>query len=106
MKIPEKVKIGGIDYEVIMVPLKSEELNYGDAIGSITHTDCKIWINKDMPIQKQQETLIHEIIHAIDVFVGDSNCEYFEENVESFGKVLYQVLRDNNLNITGKREPV
>ncbi|MTI62261.1 MAG: hypothetical protein FH762_20140 [Firmicutes bacterium] len=64
MKLPEKVKIGGINYEVLLVPLKSEELNYGDAIGSIIHSECKIWINKEMPLQKQQETLLHEIIHA------------------------------------------
>lgn len=93
MKLPEKIKIGGIDYEVLLVPLKSEELNYGDVIGSIIHSECKIWINKEMPLQKQQETLLHEIIHAIDVFIGDSNHEDFEENVESFGKVLSSIKR-------------
>ena len=99
LQLPDRIKIGGIDYEVILVPLKSEELDYGDNIGCIRHTDCKIWINKDMPVQKQQETLIHEIIHAIDVFIGDRDHEKPEEHVEEFGKVLYQVLRDNDLNI-------
>lgn len=99
VELPKQIKIGGIEYRIILLPLKSEELNYGENIGMISHTECKIYINKDMPIQKQQETLIHEIIHGIDVFIGDNNHESFEENVEMFGRVLFQVLKDNDLKI-------
>ena len=93
-KIPKKLKIGGIVYTIESVPRK--ELFYADmaetdmCIGEIT-IDCSlIKISKDADINQQWVTLFHEIIHAL-------NCKIKETETEYLAQGIYQVLSDNKL---------
>lgn len=86
MNVPEVIKIGGHIYTVLLVD--GEELN-GDC-GEMNATRSIIRIRKDMPQSQIEETLLHEVLHAI-------NSGLSEETVGFLSSAIYQVLKDNNL---------
>ncbi len=99
MKIPKKLKIGGLWFQVVE---SADVANQGNAFGSMHCRQQKIFIEPSETQQKKEDTLIHEILHAIWWSVG--LCERFKDNpkieeeiVASLGNSLYQVLKDNRL---------
>lgn len=93
MKIPESVRINGIEYPVEYVA----DLNDGAHIcnGRIYFNTCKIHLNPDTQgYEKQCVTLLHEILHAL-LFNGRIELNNEEEVVEVLSNGLYQVLQDN-----------
>lgn len=93
MKIPNKMRIAGIDYKVIKE--KSMALNEGLA-GSHTAHLCEIRLQtKGYNQQKTEQTFFHEVIHAI----GDHyiNNELTERQVDNLATGIYQVLKDNKI---------
>lgn len=94
MKIPDKVRICGIDYTVELV---SSLDNGSDVLyGKIDHKNSVIYLNKgNHAHQYQCITLLHEILHGIENYARlelGKNTEYILD-VLAFG--LYQVLQDN-----------
>ena len=90
MKIPESVRINGIEYPVEYVT----DLNDGAHIcnGRIYFNTCKIHLNPDTQgYEKQCVTLLHEILHAL-LFNGRIELNNEEEVVEVLSNGLYQVL--------------
>jgi len=98
--ILDKIKVAGIDYEVEEVDVVILEGNTNYA-GSCLYIESKIELLKDLPITKKEQTLVHEIIHAC-LFEAGFN-EHDEYLVNRLGIVLYQVLKDNNLNFCDER---
>lgn len=98
MKIPEKIKIGGIDYKIRLVEGDGKELDAGGCIGKLDNFECKIYIADNIDKQRQVEVLIHEVVHGILDYIGFSEELHSEDNVEKIGRVLFQVLRDNDMN--------
>jgi hypothetical protein len=94
MKIPESIRIGGVEYAVLYTPdlVVENQLCYG----YICFDDSTIQIlsNRDMGVQRQGVTLWHEILHGIREHSG-MVIENEEEIVEMFSKGIYQVLQDN-----------
>lgn len=94
MKIPESVRIGGVEYAVRFTP----DLVVGNQLcyGYICFDDSTIQIleNRDMGVQRQGVTLWHEILHGIREHSG-MHIEDEEAIVEMFSKGIYQVLQDN-----------
>lgn len=89
MKIPTTLKIGGHIYtieQVERVDTTPGENNCGDC----ELQNSRIRIKKGMPQSQKEETLLHEILHALDT-------EMPEKQVNNLGFKLYQVLADNNL---------
>ena len=90
----ETIKIGGIDYVV-----KYEEIECADGIqfGSVRYDKTEIVIN-DVKVtkQKQDQTLMHELIHAMLHEVGLDELSNDEVVVNQIGIILYQVLKDND----------
>jgi hypothetical protein len=82
MKIPNKVKVGGIVWKVEMV----SELK--DINGYLDFATGVIKIDSRMPEDIKKLTLLHEIIHSI-------NCQFGEEEIQYISSILYQVLKDN-----------
>ena len=82
MKIPKQLLVGGINYEVRLAKMK--------CAGIILRNCNLIKINKDLSKQQQEESLFHEIVHAI-------NWEMSEKETELLAQALYQVLHQNNL---------
>lgn len=94
MKIPESVRIGGVEYAISYV----ENLRYGNqlAYGHIDYDNCKIELSATDGIghQKRCQTLLHEILHGVRQHAG-LEIENEEAVIEMFAKGIYQVLQDN-----------
>lgn len=98
MKIPEKINISGIEYEVIKTegPLVVD----GDQVyGMIDYNNRKIKL--DTNIQDEQgvkSTFIHEVLHGI---VFDRQIDWKNDGeetiIEQLSRGLYSILKDNDL---------
>ena len=103
MKLPSKdftVKIGPFTYDVIYSVEVSEQ---SSSYGSINHSTFKIFIDSSKPKQRQEESFVHEIIHAIfsasgigdRVAEGEKHPAQEEEITGVFGTWMYQFIQDN-----------
>ena len=94
MKIPESIRIGGVEYEIGYVDnLRSgNELLYGE----IDYGESKINLSTTDGTGHQHRciTLWHEILHGIRNHAG-LEIEKEEEIVDMFARGIYQVLQDN-----------
>jgi len=102
MKLPERLKIGGHEYDIIF-PYAFKERT--DILGQcdfdlkelrISEIDGGGNIRVDSAILV---TFIHEILHAIDFQTGEKifNTNEGEKWIEGISEGLYQVLNDNKL---------
>lgn len=90
----DSIKIGGITYAI-----KREEIecNNGIQFGEIDYGKTQITINDVKVVrQKQDQTLMHEMIHAIMHEAGLDELNNDETVVNQLGIVLYQVLKEND----------
>jgi hypothetical protein len=83
---PKQLKVGGHIYKVILV--ESDDIQKD--CGECAVDKLEIKIKKNMPQTMQEETLIHEAIHAM-------NFDLPEESVQYLSMAFYQLLKDNNL---------
>lgn len=94
MKIPDFVRIGGVEYEVFD---NQPSLNDGENLlyGQIDYRESTIRLS-DLREGHQMKciTLLHEILHGIRNHAG-LEIENEEEVVDMFARGLYQVLQDN-----------
>lgn len=96
MKIPNKVRIGGVDYEIktesnvrIGNDLAFGKIDYGDCIITLSDTDGKNH-------QHRCITLWHEILHGITEHAClDLPQDDEEKIIDTLAKGIYQVLQDN-----------
>ena len=87
IKIPKKLKIGAIEYEVNMVAgLKLYRGNWGEA-GYISHT---IDIDNLLPDIDRMATYIHEALHVID---SEYVCGIDEDNIERLGNGVLKIFQ-------------
>ncbi|WP_105107665.1 hypothetical protein [Streptococcus suis] len=87
----ETVKIGGITYTVSKEPdLQGKSGEWGH----IEYKTGKIVLDDSTNQQIEDQTLIHEITHGILVEAG--YVQHEEEQADRIGKILYQVLTDND----------
>lgn len=84
-KIPSKLKIGGITYEVKLISGLAD-------CGSTKFDNSTILINKDQTEERQATTLLHEIIEVISEH-NDLNLSH--QTIQTFESNLFQVLVDN-----------
>lgn len=94
MKIPESVRIAGVEYAV----REQAHLNDGAnlAYGFINFETSEILLTSTIPVSHQRKciTLLHEILHGIREANGMEIADE-EEIVDMFAKGMYQVLQDN-----------
>lgn len=87
MKIPQKIKIFSHTYRVKLVP--SSEID-DNSCGTTDSAVNLIKIRNDLTKTQLEETFFHEIIHAM-------NSEIKESEVEWLAQGLYSILTINNL---------
>ena len=101
MKIPDKVRVGSIDYDVTVGedPLI---INGVQALGYCDYMDSTIKLDKSIQGDQQVEvTFLHELIHSmfndckIDLVNYGLEYEQMEYIVDSLAYSLHQVIRDN-----------
>lgn len=103
MKIPESVRIGGVEYEVID---NVSGLNDGQNVlaGEINYNDSVIRLNEVVAgHQMKCITLWHEILHGIRDHAGIEIADE-ETVVELFARGIYQVLQDNGARLFDLKE--
>lgn len=93
--VPEKVRIGGVDYHIKYDPSLNDgrnvlmgEIQYSTGQIRLNNTDCNAY-------QVMELTLWHEIVHGIFRHFGKENWNDDEELVETVARGVYMVLQDN-----------
>ena len=90
-KIPSKVKIGGLEYNIsIEENMTRDRARYGESCGN----KHEIKIDPSSSQQLQETTFIHEILHQID-FVY--NIDLKHEQVYALEAGIYAFLKSNSL---------
>ena len=94
MKIPSKINICGIIYDVIFESVKCNHMTEEALWGNVIHRECVIYLNDTINTQKQWQTFFHEVTHAI---AENYSIKINEDDVNRFANCFYQVLKDNQL---------
>ena len=88
----EKIKVGGVTYDV--VEKEYIELSGGrNYQGVCCYGDTEIQIIKSLSAERKEQTLVHELTHAIFYEAGFE--EQDEDMINRLSIVLHQVLQDN-----------
>lgn len=103
MNYPAHVQVGPHRYTVVWDSDRLRELGSargdGANCGEVWHTKLEILIRQDMPISQQQDTLLHEIIHAVTYVTGgwsDGDGKQTEEAlIHQMCATLLDTLRRN-----------
>lgn len=93
--LPEKVKIGGLVFEVIL----KEKLNSNPGstvLGKLVYLEQKIYINSTATLEIQKQALYHEMIHAMMIHLAEFEINDNERFVRRLANLLYQVFQENN----------
>lgn len=96
--LPNKVKVAGVDYQVIEV----KEIDDDPTImGTCLYQKSTIKIKESLSDNKKEQTFVHELLHAC--FNEAGFQEQDEDLVNRLGVILHQVLKDNNLSLANRR---
>lgn len=94
MKIPESIRIAGVEYKIIFVPNLNNGTNLAYGYIDYENTTISLSDTHGTEHQKRCKALWHEILHGIRENNG-MEIENEEAIVEMFAKGIYQVLQDN-----------
>lgn len=94
ISLPEKIKIGGLTFEVILCDRPSDV--HADYTGLINFENLHIRVNQSLAQGQSEKVLVHEIVHGI-LAHCNLKMDGEEDFVERFSEALYQVLKDNEL---------
>ncbi len=96
--------LGGQKWTVYLVPAKSKFLVDEDEPSSVqtgmcVYDDCKIYISKALDEEAREDTLLHELLHAIlhvsgSTKVYDFDPEKDETLVTAMTPILHRLLKD------------
>lgn len=93
MKIPNSVRIGGVEYGIVHETRMNDGRNL--LAGQIRHVECQIAVAEESSHEYKCLTLWHEIMHGIEEQYQINLGEDRERIIESFARGVYQVLQDN-----------
>ena len=90
----DSIKIGGIDYAIVFKELDSID---GVQLGWCDYAKATLEINNhNINDQKQEQTIIHEMTHAIIHEAGLDFGDDDERVTNHLALILHQVLKDND----------
>ena len=89
----DRLKIGGIVFSIHLVPeiMNENKRLWGEL--DFQNTLLNIW--EALSLQQKEATLCHELIHGM---TEQNQIALTEHETELMGNLLYQVLKDNDLN--------
>lgn len=102
MTIPDKVKIGGIMFDVVFQDEISEREKEID--GRIIYDKQIIRIKSGMAKEYTESVFLHEVLHGIVIQFQIDFGDNEERNIERLAYAIYQVLKDNDIDFRRKRE--
>lgn len=71
--------------------VSGKPLDDGD-LGELDPSKQRITIRKGQPLEQEQDTVLHEIFHAVDI---EGNLGLTERQVRGLGTILLGVIKDN-----------
>ena len=80
-----KVKICGVPHEVVEV---RDEFDSDCHFGQICYSECLIKVNKEMPDEMKQLTVVHEMMHGILNHLGYEDLANDEKFVCVLGNAI------------------
>lgn len=83
----DSVKICGIPHKIVMC---EDSFNMDTHFGQIDYAKCQIKLNKDLPKEAMEETLVHEILHGIFVHLGYNDEAQNEQFVQALANAVNQ----------------
>lgn len=90
----KSVEILGITYSVEEVDVVDKtELCYGQ----INHFEQTIRIDKNLPMDKKEQTLLHEILHAVCENLGLLEISENEHAIQSISATLYCMFKTQTI---------
>jgi hypothetical protein len=89
LKIPSVLRICGKPFRVVRC---KETLLEVDSYGKVDVAKLQVVILDGIPLSLEQDTVMHEIIHAID---EQLSLDLKERQIEALGCMLQQVFADN-----------
>jgi len=104
MKIPDKIDILGVEWDIILSKDLEEDLKDiasklkqvknedNEYLGYFSAKMRKIWIDGTMKQEQQEQTLFHEIIEAIN---SDLALNLSHDNIDRIEHAIYYVLTKN-----------
>lgn len=95
----KKVKVGGVTYKITNE--KNPHMDGAVCYGVCDQKELTITMNSDLNEQRYNQTLIHEIMHAVMDEAG-LDLEDEEDIVNRISLVWYQVLTDNRFDFLKK----
>lgn len=98
MKLPKKINILGINHKIIEE--ETDHMARNSWYGCINAVTREIHILPTIPEEYKKQTLMHEVIHAIDFLTnGSGSYELSEEQVERLATGILTVLKNNKVDI-------
>ena len=97
MNIQGKVRVGAMDYDVILTDEKIINQDGEECLGLTDHNLHEIKISTNLQNEQGQEkTFLHELMHAM---IAERNLDFESTTeeilAEDLSTILYQVFRDN-----------
>jgi len=89
MKMPDKVKIGGLTYAVNLTDVLHNGAGFD---GEIHYDKCEIRI-RPQGEARMQLILCHEVLHGVYEHLGYSNHD--EKQIDELARALYALVVDN-----------
>lgn len=89
-----EVKIGATKYKVTNLQA-IDPTAQGVVMGEVDYPECLITLLGPLNRARKEETLIHEVLHAI--FFEAGYLEHSEEMVDRLTPFLYSFIKENNL---------
>lgn len=84
MRVPKKVKVGGVTYKVLIV----DHINERDDLGETHHANQTIKIRKGER-EHMESTFVHELIHCFNACISD------EVQIDMIANSFYALVKDN-----------
>ena len=91
------INILGHTYQVLFVDEVDNKSHPANSLMGVCKTaEFEIQVLNTLPVSRQEETLLHELLHALDAAL-DTNFK--ERQVHQLSEVLYQVLKPYGLQL-------
>ena len=91
MNIPEKIKVGGMTYKVVVGDFPS--LAADSNAGEILYIPLEIHLRKELAPEFLERVFIHEVLHAIYNDLGYK--EHDEKQIDEMAGALHALIKDN-----------
>lgn len=89
MSLPNRVRIVGFDFDVVTEDSDDFTREY---MGQLEPARLRIRVGAHLGPLQQRETLLHEVLHGVDMAVG---ADLTEQQISTISRGLFAVIRDN-----------